>query len=98
MVTPGTTAMSGGVSVRDVVELRHLQATVLAGASGLDRRVTWAHVSDAFDPWNWLEPGDLVLTCGYIVPQDPSAQVTFVEKMVEAGLSGIVVGEDERRP
>jgi purine catabolism regulator len=90
--------MSGGVSVRDVVELRHLQATVLAGASGLDRRVTWAHVSDAFDPWNWLEPGDLVLTCGYIVPQDPSAQVTFVEKMVEAGLSGIVVGEDERRP
>ena len=90
--------MPGSVSVRDVVELRHLQATLLAGEAGLDRKVSWAHVSDAFDPWNWLEPGDLVLTCGYIVPAEPSAQVQFVENMVEAGLSGIVIGEDERRP
>jgi PucR family transcriptional regulator, purine catabolism regulatory protein len=88
----------GSVSVRDIVELRHLQATLLAGEAGLDRRVSWAHVSDAFDPWNWLEPGDLVLTCGYIVPAEPSAQVRFVENMAAAGLSGIVVGEDERRP
>jgi PucR family transcriptional regulator, purine catabolism regulatory protein len=88
----------GAVSVRDIVGLRHLQATLLAGEAGLDRRVSWAHVSDAFDPWNWLEPGDLVLTCGYIVPVEPSAQAQFVENMAAAGLSGIVVGEDERRP
>ncbi|GAB7003306.1 hypothetical protein JCM18899A_07770 [Nocardioides sp. AN3] len=88
----------GGVTVRDLVELRYLQATLLAGEAGLDRRVSWAHVSDAFDPWNWLEPGDLVLTCGYIVPADPEAQVLFVEKMAAAGLSGIVIGEDDRRP
>lgn len=92
------TTTAGSVSVRDIVELRHLQATLLAGEKGLDRRVTWAHVTDAFDPWNWLEPGDLVLTCGYIVPVEPSAQARFVENMSEAGLSGIVVGEDERRP
>ncbi|MGV9796791.1 PucR family transcriptional regulator [Mycobacterium sp. NPDC003449] len=100
-MTPGaprTTTVPGSVSVRDVVELRHLQATLLAGEAGLDRRVSWAHVTDAFDPWNWLEPGDLVLTCGYIVPTEPSAQVRFVENMAEAGLSGIVIGEDERRP
>lgn len=93
-----TTTVPGGVSVRDLVELPHLQATLLAGEAGLDRRVSWAHVSDAFDPWNWLEPGDLVLTCGYIVPLEPAAQVLFVENMFAAGLSGIVVGEDERRP
>jgi purine catabolism regulator len=91
-------ASGGGVTVRDLVELRHLQATPLAGEAGLDRRVTWAHVSDAFDPWNWLEPGDLVLTCGYIVPAEPQDQVQFVEKMATAGLSGIVIGEDDRRP
>jgi purine catabolism regulator len=96
--TPSTTSVPGGVTVRDVVELRHLQATLLAGSGGLDRRVTWAHVTDAFDPWNWLEPGDLVLTCGYIVPAEPLAQAQFVENMAAAGLSGIVVGEDERRP
>jgi purine catabolism regulator len=88
----------GGVTVRDLVELRYLQATTLAGEAGLDRRVSWAHVSDAFDPWNWLDAGDLVLTCGYIVPEEPEAQARFVEKMAAAGLSGIVVGEDDRRP
>lgn len=92
------TAVPGSVSVRDVVELRHLQATLLAGEAGLDHRVSWAHVCDAFDPWNWLDPGDLVLTCGYIVPEDPSAQVQFVQSMVAAGLSGIVIGEDDRCP
>lgn len=96
--TPGTTPGPGAVRVRDIVELRHLQAALLAGASGLDRRVSWAHVTDAFDPWNWLEPGDLVLTCGYIVPEGSSDQVRFVENMVAAGLSGIVVGEDDRSP
>ncbi|CUR56094.1 hypothetical protein NOCA2310155 [metagenome] len=97
---PGSSARPtpGGVTVRDLVNLRHLQATTLAGEAGLDRRVSWAHVSDAFDPWNWLEPGDLVLTCGYIVPEEPMAQARFVEHMSAAGLSGIVIGVDERCP
>jgi purine catabolism regulator len=90
--------LNGGISVRDLVELPYLQATLLAGESGLDRRVSWAHVSDSTEPWNWLEPGDLVLTCGLIVPLDGDAQATFVEKMAAAGLSGLVVSEDERCP
>jgi purine catabolism regulator len=94
---PATSSLNG-VTVRDLVGLRYLQATVLAGEAGLDQRVTWAHVSDAFDPWNWLDPGDLVLTCGYILPEEPQDQVTFVERLATAGLSGLVVGEDERCP
>ncbi|AKS31871.1 hypothetical protein AFA91_08225 [Mycolicibacterium goodii] len=93
-----TNSAPGSVRIRDIVELRHLQATLLAGEAGLDNRVSWAHVSDALDPWNWLEPGDLVLTCGYIVPEEPRAQVRFVESMAGAGLSGIVIGEDDRCP
>ena len=90
--------LTGTISVRDLSELSYLQNTVLGGEAGLDRRVTWAHVCDALDPWNWLEPGDLVLTSGLIVPKEPEAQVTFLEKMASAGLSGIVVSEDERCP
>lgn len=96
--TLGSTTASGGVTVRDLVEMRYLQATLLAGERGLDKPVSWAHVSDACDPWNWLEPGDLVLTCGYIVPEESVEQVRFVEKMAAAGLSGIVIGEDARCP
>lgn len=89
--------LSGAISVRDLVELPYLQATVLAGEGGLDRRVSWAHVSDSTEPWNWLEPGDLVLTCGLIVPRASAAQATFVERMAGAGLSGIVLSEEDER-
>ena len=92
------TNLTGSISVRDLVELPYLQATVLAGEAGLGRKVSWAHVSDSPEPWNWLEPGDLVLTCGLIVPYDGEAQVVFVERMAAAGLSGLVVSEDERCP
>jgi purine catabolism regulator len=92
------TTTSGGVTVRDLVELRYLQASLMAGEGGLDRKVSWAHVSDAYDPWNWLEPGDLVLTCGYIIPEEPQAQVDFLEKLAVARLSALVIGEDERCP
>ncbi|MBS1881576.1 MAG: PucR family transcriptional regulator [Actinobacteria bacterium] len=90
--------LTGNITVRDLSELPYLQATVLAGANGLDRSVTWAHVTDALDPWNWLDPGDLVLTSGLIVPPEAEAQATFIERLAEAGLSGIVVSEDERCP
>ena len=33
--THRTTTVPGGVSVRDLIELRHLQATLLAGEAGL---------------------------------------------------------------
>jgi purine catabolism regulator len=89
---------TGSISVRDLVELPYLQATVLAGEAGLDRRVSWAHVSDSTEPWNWLEPGDLVLTCGLIVPPEGEAQAIFIEELAAAGLSGLVVSEDERCP
>jgi purine catabolism regulator len=92
------TDLTGSISVRDLSELSYLQVKVLGGDAGLDRRVTWAHVCDALDPWNWLEPGDLVLTSGLIVPREAEAQATFIEKMAGAGLSGIVVSEDERCP
>jgi purine catabolism regulator len=89
---------TGGISVGDLAQLPHLQATVLAGASGLNRKVSWAHVTESDKPWNWLEPGDLVLTSGVIVPRSASAQVRFVGEMATFGLSGIVIGEDDRRP
>ena len=90
--------LTGSISVRDLVELPYLKAKVLAGTDGLDRRVSWAHVSDSTEPWNWLEPGDLVLTCGLIVPEAADEQARFVERMAAAGLSGIVVSTDERCP
>jgi len=90
--------LTDSISVRDLTELPFLQLTVLAGASGLDNPVSWAHVTDSHEPWNWLEPGDLVLTSGLIVPEDPEAQASFIERLAATKLSGLVVSEDERCP
>ena len=87
-----------GISIRDLVQLPHLQAKVMAGGSGMDRNVSWAHVMESDEPWNWLEPHDLVLTSGAIIPRGAAAQARFVEKMAASGLSGIAIGESDLRP
>jgi PucR family transcriptional regulator, purine catabolism regulatory protein len=88
----------GDISIAELVALPHLGLRVLAGEGGLDTPVSWAHVSDAPTPWNWNEPGDLVMTSGIILPLEPSAQAEFIEHMAQAGLCGLVLGEDPRRP
>lgn len=82
-----------GITVGQLAQIPHLQTRVLAGYGGLDRRVTWAHVSDVSNPWDWHDPGDLVLTSGGIVPDDPVGQVDFVTRLNDAGLSGLVIGD-----
>jgi purine catabolism regulator len=89
-----TSELSKGITVRELSAMPQLRMRVLAGHGGVDRPISWAHVVDHASPWDWLEPADLVLTTGAIIPGRPDAQVEFIEKMVDAGLSGLVVGDD----
>ena len=82
------------ISVGDLTALPHATISALAGHRGLERMVTWAQVVDIPSPWDWLDPGDLVITSGGIVPVTPDAQAHFVERMAAAGLSGLLVGDD----
>lgn len=87
-----------GITVGELATLRHLRISVVAGEGGLDRAVSWAHVVDHPHPWDWLDPGDLVLTSGWITPRDPAKQVRFVERMAKAGLAGFMMGDDPQCP
>lgn len=75
-----------------------LKTTFLAGHGGRDRPVNWAHTSEVKDPWNWLGEGDLLLTTGHNVPYESDAQVEFIKKLADGGLSGIAIGEDFYAP
>ncbi|WP_162186013.1 PucR family transcriptional regulator [Amycolatopsis jejuensis] len=86
-----------GIAVGELIKLEELRTRVAAGRDGLGRRVGWAHHTDTATPWDWHDPGDLVLTSGAIVPPDPAGQVEFVERMHAASLAGLVVGEDASR-
>ncbi len=86
------------MTVGELLALPHLRLTLLAGEGGLERAVSWAHVFDHTDPWDWLDPGDLVLTSGWIIPEGPAEQAAFIERMAEAGFAGLLAADAPQCP
>ncbi len=81
-------------TVADVLTLpviRQGMATVVAGANGLDRKVRWVHIAEIADIAPLLGGGELVLTTGIALPDDPDALATYVAELSAAGVVGVVV-------
>lgn len=86
------------ITVRGLIGIPDLRTRLLAGAGGLDREVTWAHVCELADPTEWLSGGELVMTTGLGIPEEPLAQVHYVERLAQGGLSGVMIGERMHAP
>jgi PucR family transcriptional regulator, purine catabolism regulatory protein len=80
------------VPVRELLELPELGLRVLAGESGLDREVSWAHVSELVDPTEFLRGGELLLLTGVSLPAGPHAQHTYVRRLAAAGVAAVGFG------
>jgi purine catabolism regulator len=80
------------VPVRELLELPELGLRVLAGASALDREVSWAHVSELVDPTEFLRGGELLLLTGVSLPAGPHAQHTYLRRLVAAGVAAVGFG------
>ena len=81
-------------TVADVLTLpviRQGMATVVAGAGGLDRRVRWVHIAEIADIAPLLGGGELVLTTGIALPDDPEALTKYVAELAAVGVVGVVV-------
>jgi PucR family transcriptional regulator, purine catabolism regulatory protein len=81
------------ITVRKLIAIPDLRTWPHAGEAGLDREVVWAHVCELANPTEWLDEGDLLLTTGLGIPKAPAEQRTYMERLVEAGLSGIAIGD-----
>jgi purine catabolism regulator len=81
------------ITVAELVEVPFVKMRFHAGAAGGDRLVTWAHASDLPNAVEWLAPGDLLMSNGQNIPADSRRQVTFLEELVAAGLSGFAIGD-----
>ncbi|MFT4082021.1 MAG: PucR family transcriptional regulator ligand-binding domain-containing protein, partial [Nocardioides sp.] len=82
------------LTVSDVLELpivRSADPVVLAGSPALDRPVHWVHSTELADIAPLLRGGDLVLTTGIALADDPEALVTFVHSLVESGAAGLMI-------
>lgn len=82
------------ITVADLLEMQHLRLGLVSGADGLDRAVSWTHVSDLPEPWRWLTGGELLLTNGMSFPEDGPGQRALIEKLVDAGASGLAIGAE----
>ncbi|MFE5701469.1 PucR family transcriptional regulator [Rhodococcus koreensis] len=85
------------LTVGDLIAMDQLGCAAVAGVAGLDRRIVWAHTSE-LDPWDWLGADELLMTAGLCVPPDELAQCTFVERLHEKGLAGVIIGDDATAP
>ncbi len=86
------------LTVQQLTEIPYLRTRILAGWSGADRVITWAHAIEGPRPWEWLEAGDLLMTTGIGIPAEPEQQVAYVENLARIGVTGVAIGEDMEAP
>ena len=80
------------LTIGELVSIDTLRTRVIAGSTGLDRRVLWAHSCELDEPWRWLGADELLMTVGFCVPKAPEAQVEFVRELNRAGIVGAMIG------
>lgn len=86
------------ITVRELIRNPHLKTKVLAGISGLEREITWAHVCELQDPTPWLSGGELIMTTGLAIPRIAQQQEAYLQCLVQAGVSGLAIAEDMYAP
>jgi purine catabolism regulator len=80
-------------SVSDVLTMpliRRGRPRLAAGSAGLDRKVRWVHVAEVADIGPLLRGGELVLTTGIALGDDPAELTTYIDGLADAGASGVV--------
>ncbi|MFC8083085.1 PucR family transcriptional regulator [Streptomyces sp. NPDC057340] len=81
-------------TVADVLALPVLaggEPRVVAGEEHLDRPVRWVHVTELTDPASFLKGGELVLTTGMPLPEDPAGVRRYVDELAAVGAAALVI-------
>lgn len=85
-------------TITDLVNNPHLKTRVIAGADGLNNRVTWAHSCELEDPTPWITGGELIMTNGFAIPKQEKDQVKYLHLLANAGASGLAVSKGLHAP
>ncbi|WP_435813621.1 PucR family transcriptional regulator [Streptomyces tauricus] len=91
---PGAAPAGRALTVTDVLALPVLaagQPEVVAGAARLGRPVRWVHITELTDPASFLKGGELVLTTGMPLPEDPAGVRRYVDELADIGAAALVI-------
>ncbi|SFE80615.1 PucR family transcriptional regulator [Alteribacillus iranensis] len=86
------------ITVRELINNPHLKTTIIAGTTGLENEVTWAHVCELKDPTPWLTGGEIVMTNGLVFTDNEKDQEAYLHLLWKAGASGLAIGKDLHAP
>ncbi|MEV0352657.1 PucR family transcriptional regulator ligand-binding domain-containing protein [Nonomuraea sp. NPDC050680] len=81
-------------TIADVLALdtvRRGNPRVVAGGDRLDTKVRWVHVGEIADIAHLLRGGELVLTTGVALPEDPEKLADYIGELSAVGASGLIV-------
>lgn len=71
--------------------LRQSGARIVAGRAGVDRGVRWAHAAELADIAPLLREGDLLLSTGIAMPDNPSELQALATSLDDSGAAGVVI-------
>jgi PucR family transcriptional regulator, purine catabolism regulatory protein len=77
------------LTVNRLLADRRLGLTLVGGAQGADRLITWAHAIELEDPTPWLNGGELVLTTGLRLSEDPAEQREYIRRLSAKGVTAL---------
>jgi purine catabolism regulator len=83
----------GVIRVEDLLRSPALQLRLIAGESGVSRRVAWAHVSELEDPTPWLFGSEMIMTTGIGIPRGTGRQRAYLERLDDAGVACLALSE-----
>ena len=79
-------------TVADFLKLSEIQdIRLLAGAGGVGWIISRTSFIDNPDTFDWMTPGEFVLSTGYLFPEGEDQQRRILQQMVEIGCSGLAV-------
>lgn len=86
------------LQIADILAIDALGTSLLAGHTGVHRKVLWAHSCELEYPDRWLGEHELLMTVGLGIPAAEDDQVELVRRLDAAGLAGLAVGDDHVGP
>src|SRR4051794_10330910 len=70
---------------------RRLGLTLVGGVAGADRTISWAHAIELEDPTPWLSGGELVMTTGLRLAEEPEKQREYVRRLSATGTTALAI-------
>jgi PucR family transcriptional regulator, purine catabolism regulatory protein len=80
------------ISLEDMLRMSNFyDLKVIAGEKGLSRKVTSVSVMDAPDIYKWLKGGEILITTGYIMRENPLEIVELIKNIDNSGAAALFV-------